>query len=257
MKDINNTTISPDIPTPARLVSKDIIIREARLFEGSRIGYMCARTYYDSALSQFISPRKDVHYSDYERGFKQRAQSRLFEANNLTLVACEKSNPDLAIGQAQFFRHGNDAGYRSLLKTRNTYLLGVLAFFWVYWVRFITFINGGDKSADPEALQTFLKYGDAEEELHWKQRPIRWEARSVVVLEEFQGRGIGKMLMQKVIDMAEKERVVIGLHASKHGRYLYESVGFKAIAPFKFTVPGDEGGGVMLYTPKSLTQKNE
>lgn len=42
MKDLKSNTITPDIPTPARLTSDEFIIRPARLFEGYRIGTICA-----------------------------------------------------------------------------------------------------------------------------------------------------------------------------------------------------------------------
>lgn len=42
MKDLQSNTITPDIPTPARLVHDDVIIRKARLWDGIRIGTICA-----------------------------------------------------------------------------------------------------------------------------------------------------------------------------------------------------------------------
>jgi hypothetical protein len=63
--------------------------------------------------------------------------------------------------------------------------------------------------------------------------------------------------MKPVIEMSEKEQVICGLHASKPGRLMYQSVGFDHVSDFIFTLPGDEGGGVMIYTPNSLKQKNQ
>jgi hypothetical protein len=42
MKDLQNNTITPDIPTPARLVHDDVIIRKASIGDGIRIGTICA-----------------------------------------------------------------------------------------------------------------------------------------------------------------------------------------------------------------------
>lgn len=240
--------------------SKDaIIVRQARLFEGARIGQIAAKTYFSSALTDFLSPLRSQYYSDYERGFQQRAQARIFNPNNLTFVACEASNPDLVIGYAQFARFGDDAGYQAQMKRRDTYWLRFLACWWFYWTKLILFLTGGDRSASPEGLKLFLSYVEAEEKMHWSlpERKNKWEAQSVVVLEEFQGRGIGKMLMMKVIEMAEEEGVIVGLAASKHGRWMYTAVGFELLAEFQNLVHGDAGGGVMMYTPLKMRKAKD
>jgi len=212
------------------------------------------RTYLNTPLTRFLCPKVDKHYADYERGYQQRAQVRLLEPSVIAYVACEKSNPDVIIGQATLRRFGDDAGYKAQVRSRDTYLLRLLNLAYFYYLKVYNYI-WPDLSSDPIALKRFLQAGEVEMKLHWNHRPNRWEALSVVVLEEFQGRGIGKKLMKKVIDMAEAEQVVCGLHASKPGRMLYQSVGFDHLANFDFTLPDDEGGGIMLYTPKSLKSK--
>lgn len=246
------------IPKPVtKPLSESIIIRPARLWEGKRIGQIAAKTYYDTGLTIFLSPHRAQHYSHYERGFYYRAQSRMFLPSTQSFVACEASNPDVAIGYAQFERLGDDAGYQAQIKRKDTYWLRFLAWWWVYWQKINLFLSGGDKSASPEGLELFLSYVAEEEEVHWSlpERKNRWEAMSVVVLEEYHGKGIGKMLMKKVLDMAEEEGVLVGLSASAHGVFLYKSVGFEFLAPFQHVVHGDDGGGVMLYTPKRMRKE--
>jgi GNAT superfamily N-acetyltransferase len=257
MSTTNNSTITPDTVAKPKHGLDDIIIRRAHLFEGGRIGVIAARTYFDTPLSCFISPSKSHYYSDYEEGFKHRAQARLFQPNNVSFVACERKNPNLAIAYAQFQRLGNDDGYKAVVKQRDTYLLRFLATFWTYWTKFVVFLHGGDRSLNPEALKVFESYGDLEDRKHWDHRPNRWEAQSVVVLEEFQGRGIGQKLMAKVKEFAEKDQVVVGLHASEPGRLMYLRAGFDFLDNYQMVVEGDKGGGVMLYTPKSLQAKQQ
>lgn len=245
--------------TKTKLAAESIIIRPARLWEGKRIGEIAARTYMDTGLTAFLSPHRDQYYSDYERGFQYRAQTRMLKATSQTFVACEASNPNYAIGFAQFGRLGDDAGYEAQIKKRDSYWLRLMAFVFLYWTKLNLLLTGGDRSASKDGEAMYMSYADAEEKLHWSapERKNRWEAMSVVVLEEYHGRGIGKMLMKKVIDMAEKEGVYVGLAASTHGLFLYKSVGFELLAPFQNVVNGDDGGGVMMYTPLSMRKEKE
>lgn len=179
--------------------------------------------------------------------------TRLLDPSVVAFVACPKSDPNLIVGQATCQRFGNDAGYKAQVQSRDTYLLRFLSLAYFYYTKVYNYF-WPDLSADPAAVPKFIEYGDAEMKKHWNHRPNRWEARSVVVLETHQGRGIGKKLMKELIDMSENEGVICGLHASKPGRMLYQSVGFDHVSDFIFTLPGDEGGGVMIYTPKSLKE---
>ena len=140
------------------------------------------------------------------------------------------------------------------MKRRDTYWLRLQALLFLYWTKFILFVSGGDRSGSPEGVKLFMSYVAEEDEVHWSlpERKNRWEAISVVVSEEFQGRGVGKALMKKVIELAEEEGVPVGLAASSHGQFMYQSVGFEFLAPFQNLVPGDTGGGIMLYTPVNM-----
>jgi len=116
--------------------------------------------------------------------------------------------------------------------------------------------NLGDKSRDLNNLKTFEGWWAAEGPIYWdrEDRKNRWHAQSVVVLEEFQGRGIGKRLMKEAIAWAEAENVPVGLEASEAGEKMYKSVGFELLARFSHVIDGDNGG-YMLYTPKALRRK--
>jgi GNAT superfamily N-acetyltransferase len=67
----------------------------------------------------------------------------------------------------------------------------------------------------------------------WPSHPYDLECRRATILNvyvypEFRRRGIARLLMQNMIEWCRKDRFVfVALHASRDGRALYESLGFK------------------------------
>jgi ribosomal protein S18 acetylase RimI-like enzyme len=96
---------------------------------------------------------------------------------------------------------------------------------WIFWTYCkILELVVGYQSADPKAVAESLSSITVDYEQYWKsfpERKNRWHAESVVIGTEFQGRGIGKLLMAEVIKRAESEGVCVGLEASAPGEYLY------------------------------------
>merc|ERR1711939_924410 len=76
-----------------------ILIRPGHLFEGHHVGRIAARTYYDTELTKYLSPRRAEFYSDYEYGFQTRAQARMFSPRQVTYFAYEKSKSEDPIGK--------------------------------------------------------------------------------------------------------------------------------------------------------------
>jgi GNAT superfamily N-acetyltransferase len=238
--------------------TEELIIRKARLWDGAELGRIAAATYMNTPLSGFVAPKRYQYPEDWERGFMQRAQKRLFEPRNLSFVVVTKSNPDLPVGYAQFIRFGDDEGARKQIESHSRLkriMLKVLAIVFTAWHWIVNFWAGGDKSEDKKAVATFARWGREEWKTHWDswpERKNRWHAQSVVIREEFQGRKAGKRLMAEIIGRAEAENVVVGLESSKMGELMYRSVGFEILARFS---GGDEleerAGGVMMYTPKA------
>ena len=68
----------------------------------------------------------------------------------------------------------------------------------------------------------------------WPAHPYDLECRRATILNvytdpQYRRRGVGRQVMQTIIDWCRLEGFAgVTLHASKHGRSLYESLGFEA-----------------------------
>ncbi|KAH7391227.1 hypothetical protein BKA64DRAFT_677120 [Cadophora sp. MPI-SDFR-AT-0126] len=241
-----------------------ILIRPGRLFEGHHVGRIAARTYYDTELTRYLSPRRAEYYSDYEFGYQSRAQARMFSPRHVTYFAYQQGKPDNPIGYTQFVRLGDDEAAQKMERDAGVtwrMCLWSLGLLWGYWVKANWWWRGGDKSEDPEAVKKFGEMIEEEDRLHWQgreDRKNRWHAQSVVVLEEFQGRGVGKRLMAEVLGRADSEGVITGIESSAAGEWMYRSVGFELVARFsgENSFEGD-GGGVMIRKPKGWKKRQE
>jgi GNAT superfamily N-acetyltransferase len=107
---------------------------------------------------------------------------------------------------------------------------------------------------------------------YWKdpQHPEyanRWHVQSIVVRSEWQRKGIGKRLMDEVIERAKAEnkarsvnkegqkaaQIFIGLESSPDGEWMYRKLGFRLLGLFCKS-PESEGGGVMIWEPPNGTK---
>lgn len=237
-----------------------IIIRQAHIWEGTRLGEIASTTHFNTPLTKFLAPYRQKYRSHYVRRFTERSQGRLLNPRCLTFVACEANNPSYAIGYAAFARFGDDEGAKKQIASRKSIWLWALS--WLFWMfcKVLDWFVGGDKSVDPKHVAEFESWGGpVEKQWSFPERKNRWHACSVVVLPEFQGRGIGKKLMAGGMERAEKEGVCVGLEASGPGYHLYRSLGFKLLERFNTGPPDlrEEGGGVMMWTPSSWDTKTK
>ncbi len=242
-----------------------ILIRPSRLFEGHHVGRIAAKTYYNTPLTRFLAPHREKYYADYEWGFSNRAQARLFTPRNVTFFAYEKSRPEWPIGYVQFVRLGDDEAARKMDRDAGlVWRLWLWACSWGWWTytKVVALLYGGvrgDRSADANADAAFGRMVVEETKANWEGKPEmknRWHAQSVVVCEEFQGRGIGKRLMAEVLERADSEGVIVGLEASAAGESMYRSVGFELLARFsgENTFEG-RAGGVMMRKPRTWKER--
>ena len=259
-----STGRSPPQARSTSLPQEPILIRPGHLFEGHHVGRIAARTYYDTELTKYLSPRRAEFYSDYEYGFQTRAQARMFSPRQVTYFAYEKSKSEDPIGYVQFVRLGDDEAARKMDRDAGVtwrVCLRLLGLLWGLWVKANWWWRGGDKSEDLDAVMKFGAMIEEEDKLHWQgreDRKNRWHAQSVAVLEQFQGRGIGKRLMAEVLGRADSEGVVTGIEASAAGEWMYRSVGFELVARFsgENSFEGD-AGGVMIRKPKGWKDRQE
>ena len=226
--------VTESTPSTA-LIEPPIIIRPAQLTEYRAIGLLAARTYYNAPVTAWLSPRRAEYPQDYERGFIQRSLTRMLDPRNLTFVAVAASAPLQPIcGYAQFQRKGNDSGAKEQIKKRGGWVLYVLG--WIMWMWFSALnpFFGGDNSANAGNVSLFHEWVKRDEKLYWdgvKGRENRWYVQSCVVAKEWQGKGLGKMLMREVLKRAERENVIVGLEASEEGEHLVSSVLYGIVLP--------------------------
>jgi ribosomal protein S18 acetylase RimI-like enzyme len=227
-----------------------VIIRKGHPNDAKKIGEIAAKTYYDTELTKFLSPKRDRYYSDYERGIKQRAFGRMTDPHTLTFVACLATDPRMPIGFIRAIRLGDDEGAKKQIASRKSAWLWVLGLLFPIWCKVMTWVLGPDRSADPLAVE-LMDVWSQEEKKYWgsvPERRDRWHVQSCVVSEEFQGRGVGTSLIKEVLTRAEAENVIVGLEASASGEKMYKKLGFELLERFKHNFEGG-AGGLMMWSP--------
>jgi ribosomal protein S18 acetylase RimI-like enzyme len=238
-----------------------MIFREAHFWEGKRLGEISARASYDNPVVNFVMPYRQKHPQAYIRSSVQQMQKRLLDPRCLTTVACEASNPSLPVGFAQSIRVGTDEGAKRHAASRSSFWLWLLS--WLFWAycKIVNVVVRRNKSLDPAARAEFDSWVVMDKEKYWRsvpERHNRWHVQSVVVLPEFQGRGIGKKVMSEVMRRAESEGVPVGLQSSPQGEHMYRSIGFQLLGRFNEASSSlGSGGGIMMWSPPPKRMKEE
>jgi GNAT superfamily N-acetyltransferase len=218
--------------------------------------------YASNEVTYFLAPKAHIYRDDNLRENRQAIRGRILHPRNLSLVACLASDPSTPIGAAQFIRLGDDAGAREYVRER-----GLRMRVWIFVLTwFFYFYNMAentiwpDRIKDQEARKLFNSWMAEDNQKYWKSHPERanrWQAQQVVVSPFFQGKGIGKKLVLPVMQMAQKEKVIMGLTASPEGELLYRKLGFEMLGDFTHRIPrdGQEGGGIMIWYPEGMDPK--
>ncbi|KAE9368435.1 acyl-CoA N-acyltransferase [Stipitochalara longipes BDJ] len=240
---------------------EEIIIRRAKLRDGPHIGRVASKTYYNTPMTSWISPHREKYPTAYERGFIERAISRMLSPRNETYVACLPSGK--IVGAATFQRLGDDASARKMIRE-----VGVVKRFWmwvlrwVFWVycKVYWWVYGPDRSLDSEAVKTFAGWAKEDTEKYWdsyEERENRWHALSVTVLPEWQGKAIGKKLVAEVMRTAERDGIMVGLESSPSGEGFYRKLGFVLLGRFTHVLEevSEDGGGEMAWYPEGHKNK--
>jgi GNAT superfamily N-acetyltransferase len=249
--------------TTAKPPKQNFIIREARLSDLRAMAVISKEAYWLNAVNQFIAPRAIDHPEDMVEIQLRGVQKKFVEPTSLSIVAClpaEKGEKEKVVGYGQFLRKGTDAGAKDFPRSKGRInLLGLWILSWCFWAwNLIAIRIWPDRITDPEAEKTFFGYIKEDGEKYWTSHPERddrWHAASLVVSPAYQGKGIGRLLMGHVIDMAQRERVLMGLVASPHGEFLYRKLGFEMLGTYTHTVGDEKGGGHMIRYPEGWEGK--
>lgn len=231
------------------------IIRPMTFTDTYQSAFVASRAYHDTKFTEFLSPHRRQYPADYICGFQQRITSRLLCPNNRSWVAVAEDEPNVPVAYMQCERLGDDEGAKQIINERKSVWRSMKKFLYDTWVTISNKIWPDRSTMDAADLAIFFKSQGMEEDKHWNSHPERsnrWYCRSMVVSQEWQRRGIGRVMMNNLVALADDQNVPIQLEASPEGEWLYRSVGFQLLDRFMvaFGEVEKNQGGVMIYNPK-------
>ncbi|KAJ5980450.1 hypothetical protein N7481_007748 [Penicillium waksmanii] len=254
-------TPSHDAPCNTSAGPEKFVVRPARFSDVSTIAHNSTKAYWLSPMDQFLAPRAPEYPDDMLRMFRQRTRRRLVAGDSVTLVACLASDMDTPVGHISFMRQGNDAGakaFKRSVASNSLFRLWLCILTWVFWVYDkVDEIVKPPCAFNPAAMKQLGEWNRAGDAKYWTSHPERtnkWYIPNLVIHPDYQGKGIGKLLMTIVLQRAQSERDIVGLMASSHGEFLYRKLGFERLGDFtnrpSTEGPDQKGGGYMLWYPE-------
>ncbi|KFZ04821.1 hypothetical protein V501_08947 [Pseudogymnoascus sp. VKM F-4519 (FW-2642)] len=238
------------VPPPAS-ASSSVEIRPMVWADGKRTGELAQAAYWNEPLSDLISPHRASYPEDHALWFERRIKNRMVSPRNRGFVAVGDGE---TVGYMQCVRLGDDEGALQVEKEEKKWWSGLVEWGYGVYLKCAAYVFP-DRSESAEGKAEFSKAGVLEYEKHWKDREDRnnrWYVQSVVVAEQWRGRGVGKKLMAWVLEQAQKEGVPVSLEASMMGERLYRSIGFDLLDRFvtKIGDSKEDEGGIMMWSPK-------
>ncbi|PQE08475.1 Acyl- N-acyltransferase protein [Rutstroemia sp. NJR-2017a BBW] len=217
-----------------------------------------------NAVPKFLYPKLHLYPQDQFRGQKQSTVRTILSPANVVMVAYLKDNPSKLVGYTSSTRIGDDTGAREFRRSKpllSRLLTSALLTLFSAWFAVSNKI-WKNRAASPENLQVFSNGGKMDDAKYWDgekfpARKNRWHVITVAVHPDYQGRGVGRVLMNDVLERAQRERVPVGLAASPEGEFLYRRLGFGYLGDFSMRVDnvleGDTpGGGHFLWLPEGM-----
>lgn len=256
-------------------------IRRARLSDVQAIAALSWTVFGDTPFTDAVHPHRHKYRADFERVHYQNAMSRFLNVAGESWVACRDSPSsddskkenggsssgsvkEEAVGYIQFVRIGKDdsAGMRRQMSRRGLEETGLPLEIGAYLLVLVAWIHTmfvsvqkrlmPDRSQDLSVLQVVGEDGKQAKERYDREFPERWHATTLAVDKKWQGKGIGRRLMEKVIEQAKSEGVAISLSSSPEGEALYRKLGFELLGRFQSDVAGDaaDAGGWFVWRPR-------
>lgn len=184
------------------------------------------------------------------------------------MVACLKGDPAVPVGFLQGMRHGDDEGVRNVVREKGLlWRLWLFTLSWVFWAYDkIDLWLAPDVISDVENVKAFGRWFGQDNAKYWlpyPERKNRWHATTLIVNPDYQGHGVGRLLMGVVMEKAQRERVPCSLSASLQGEFLYRKLGFEWLGDFTSRAEGrveeiiteDSRGGHMCWWPEGWEGK--
>jgi ribosomal protein S18 acetylase RimI-like enzyme len=235
-----------------------ITIRPAKFNDMPKLAFTAVSGYAGSTIEKFLTPLRSQYPEDTLRSWYQRMVLRWVDPRMVSVVACPASSPENVVGYIQFWRVGDDEGAKRQIASRKSAWLLLLSWYYTIKFKIVNFL-WPDRSVNLEAEKQFATWNQIDNETHWDpvpERRNRWHLRSIVVSPEWQGKGVGTMLLKEVLDRARKEGVIVGLEASPDGEHLYRKVGFELLSRFTYKggspIASPNEGGIMMWKPDKI-----
>ncbi|KAF7958140.1 hypothetical protein EAE96_003702 [Botrytis aclada] len=246
--------------------SQPFILRPATLFDIPQMSHIVIAAYAASPVSDFLNPHAKQYPRDQQMSVAQAVTKSYLNPRNLTLVVCSPASPDALVAYGMYSRKGLDSGVEKFVNERSALerwarwilssILGVLFALYNYL--------RPDRATSKPNNAVFDHSIKMDQERYWApesfpRRQNRWHVNTIVVLPEYQGKGIGKLLMKYILERARKENLPAGLTASIEGEKLYRNLGFKWLGDFYTRVGRQhgDGGGHMIWWPEGLEKDGD
>lgn len=107
--------------------------------------------------------------------------------------------------------------------------------------------------AEKNAAQITVEKFETLEKRYWERPDLqeRWYVGSVCVKDEWQGRGVGRALMELVTKRCEMERLPLTLSATEDGARLYRKMGFETLDEIRLPGGGENSRfQFMVWNPR-------
>ncbi|CCD43535.1 hypothetical protein ACHAPC_008052 [Botrytis cinerea] len=246
--------------------SPPFILRPATLFDIPQMTHIVIAAYASSPVSDFLNPLAKQYPRDLQISTGQAVTRSYLNPRTLTLVVCSPESPDVLVAYGMYNRKGLDSGAAKFVHERSRVeRLGrwLLNSFLAVLFTFYNYLRPDRATSKPNNA-VFSHSIKMDQERYWSpgtfpRRQNRWHVNTIVVLPEYQGKGIGRLLMEYILERAKKEEVPSGLTASIEGERLYRNLGFKWLGDF-YTRIGREhgdGGGHMIWWPEGVEKDGD
>jgi GNAT superfamily N-acetyltransferase len=239
-----------------------IILRPTRLSDTSQIAIHKKNAYWNSPLNQFLCPRREEDPEQVVRMHKQSTIRHFLSPNSFVLSAVLAENPIVCVGSLQCSRVGDSTASKQYIKSKGLLtrsLHWILSWFFWAWFK-IENLVWKDRVTDFGNLKQLDNSIELDGQTYWKsheERRDRWHVNSLVIDPAWQGKGIGRLLMDVILQRAQKEGVPIGLSASPHGELLYRKLGFECLGDFHMRVERSQGGGIFIWYPEGWQESRK
>jgi GNAT superfamily N-acetyltransferase len=193
------------------LLSKDskcpvemFIIRPARLSDIPKLAIHCHKAYSHEPIFRFLWPLAQIYPSDSILIFRRWVMRSYLGPQSICLVACHASDRSTPIAHIQFDRLGNDAGAKKFARDRGLWekiWLCILGWCFVAYSLLEDAI-WPERIVDRERSVLHRRWCWADDLKYWdhsRERKNRWHVKNIVVVTQWQGKGVGKLLMREVM----------------------------------------------------------